>query len=404
MLRRLCCFTWTLTFIFANIKNQAMLRVLLFTFVFVLTNLLLFPIASAQGYWQQNVDYVINVSLDDVKHELDADITMQYTNNSPDELNFIYIHLWPNAYKNNSTAFAKQEIENRSIDFYAAKPDERGYIDGLDFKVNGNPVQLEYDQQNIDIAKLPLDQPLKSGGKITITTPFRVKIPSSDFSRLGHSENAYQITQWYPKPAVYDKNGWHPMPYLNQGEFYSEFGNFIVNITLPANYVVAASGDLQTQSEIEFLDKLAEKTRIMSTDKKDLSFPPSSSETKTIQYKLENTHDFAWFADKRFHVLSGEVKMPYSEKVVKTYAYFTDLEANLWMKSIEYLNRAVLNYSDWVGEYQWNVCQALEGALSAGSGMEYPTITIIGNSGTGLLLDEVITHEVGHNWFYGMFG
>lgn len=370
---------------------------------FLLTNFGFNSVAYTQSYWQQNVDYVINVSLDDVMHELQADVTMQYTNNSPDALQFIYMHLWPNAYKNNSTAFARQERENRQTKFQFASAEERGFIDGLDFKVNGQPVQLEYDAEHIDIAKIILQAPMQSGETITISTPFHVKIPSSEFSRLGHSEQSYQIAQWYPKPAVYDAKGWHPIPYLNQGEFYSEFGNYTVNITLPENYVVAASGDLQTQSEIDFLDELAEKTRSMATGDKDVSFPPSATSTKTIRYKLENAHDFAWFADKRFHVLNGEVKMPYSERVVKTYSYFTNLEASLWMKSIEYINRAVLNYSEWVGEYQWNVCQALEGALSAGSGMEYPTITIIGESRTGMMLDEVITHEVGHNWFYGMF-
>ncbi|MBC8046750.1 MAG: M1 family metallopeptidase, partial [Fimbriimonadaceae bacterium] len=381
-----------------------MRKLVVFFSFFLVSNFVLVSVVCAQSYWQQHVDYVINVSLNDIKHEINGDITIEYKNNSPEPLNFIYFHLWANAYKNNSTAFAKQEIENKKTEFQFAKNDERGYIDNLNFNVNGSAVKLEYDAKHIDIAKIILNTPLKSGEILTITTPFHVKIPSSKFSRLGHSDQSYQITQWYPKPAVYDAKGWHAMPYLNQGEFYSEFGNYIVNITLPSNYVVAASGDLQTQNEIDFLNEKADETKRMSTDSKDLSFPASSSELKTIQYKLNNAHDFAWFADKRFHVLSGEVTLPYSQKKIKTYSYFTNLEANLWMKSIDYINKAVLNYSDWVGEYQWNVAQALEGSLSAGAGMEYPTITIIGESGTGQLLDEVITHEVGHNWFYGMLG
>ncbi len=86
---------------------------------------------------------------------------------------------------------------------------------------------------------------LAPGERITITTPFHVKIPSARFSRLGRSGQAYYITQWFPKPAVYDREGWHAMPYLTQGEFYSEFGSFDVRITLPANYVVGATGELQ---------------------------------------------------------------------------------------------------------------------------------------------------------------
>ncbi len=84
-------------------------------------------------------------------------------------------------------------------------------------------------------------------------------------SRLGHIGESYQISQWYPKPAVYDKSGWHQMPYMDEGEFFSEFGDFDVSITLPANYVVGASGDLQNEEEIAFLDLLAADTAWMKT-------------------------------------------------------------------------------------------------------------------------------------------
>ena len=89
---------------------------------------------------------------------------------------------------------------------------------------------------------LILNEPLTPGDTIIITTPFHVKIPKGVTSRLGHIGESYQISQWYPKPAVYDRSGWHQMSYLDQGEFYSEFGSFDVSITLPANYTVGATG------------------------------------------------------------------------------------------------------------------------------------------------------------------
>ena len=92
-----------------------------------------------------------------------------------------------------------------------------------------------------------------------ITTPFHVKLPYN-FSRGGHDGQSYQVTQWYPKPAVYDRKGWHPMPYLDQGEFYSEFGSFDVSITVPENYVVAATGELQNAEEKEWLKTRASFT------------------------------------------------------------------------------------------------------------------------------------------------
>ncbi len=368
-------------------------------------NLLPYTFAQSVSYWQQNVDYVIHVTLDDVHHSLQGDISMQYTNNSPDELNFIFIHLWPNAYKNNQTAFAKQKLESGSIDFYASKEEDKGYIDQLDFKVDGISATLEIDPKEIDIAKLILNKPLKTGETINITTPFHVKIPKC-FSRMGHTGQLYQITQWYPKPAVYDLTGWHPIPYLDQGEFYSEFGNFDVFITLPDNYVVGASGDLQNQSEIDFLQKLSDDGRSASYVAADLDFPPSSPTTKTLEYKIENAHDFAWFADKRFHVAKSSVTLPESERVVTTYVYFTNKHASQWHKACDYVNRSVLFYSEHLGEYPWNVAQAVDGSLEVegAGGMEYPTITVLTGEYDAQSLDNVITHEVGHNWLYGILG
>ncbi|MEY3200430.1 MAG: hypothetical protein RJA13_2388, partial [Bacteroidota bacterium] len=212
--------------------------------------------AFAQNYWQQEVNYTIKVKLNDENHTLSAFEEFEYINNSPNSLDSIYIHLWPNAYRNGKTALAKQQYKDGKtiLKFGENKLNAKqdlGGIDSLDFKVNGKTVSLdfkvngktvnwEYDKKHIDICVLYLSSPLKSGERISISTPFKVKIPSGEISRLGHIDQSYQITQWYPKPAVYDKNGWHPIPYLNQGEFYSEFGSFDVTITLPENYVVGA--------------------------------------------------------------------------------------------------------------------------------------------------------------------
>jgi len=362
---------------------------------------------SQKPYFQQEVNYKIAVTLHDTSHTLIGDIAIEYKNNAPNRLDFIYLHLWANAYQNQNTAFARQQLRVGSTEFYFAKDADLGGFSNLNFTIDGQQAILELQKDNPDIAILRLPKPLESGQTITIQSPFTLKIPAS-FSRLGHVEKSYQMTQWFPKPAVYDNKGWHPMPCLDMGEFYSEFGNFDVTITLPNNYVVAATGVLQTEREKEFLKEQVEKTTAQLANLSNNSvsavqepFPASSSTLKTIHYTAENVHDFAWFADKRFQVQKSEVTLN-SGKTVDTWVFFTQFEQQLWKDAVSYVNRSAKFYSDLVGEYAYPQATAVQSALSAGGGMEYPMITVIGASNTAKDLDIVITHEVGHNWFYGV--
>lgn len=365
----------------------------------------LIPMVLSQEYFQQEVNFSIRVSLNDKLHELSAFETIQYINNSTDTLHFLYFHLWPNAYSNNSTPLAKQLLRLNGKEKLFNDPELRGSIDSLNFVINGNQVRWNLLPGQSDICQVFLDVPLKSGDSIIITTPFRVKIPKGVTSRLGHIGESYQISQWYPKPAVYDQSGWHQMSYLDQGEFYSEFGRFDVNITLPANYIVGATGNLQNQSEIEMLEQLAAD----STWKKipgieGSNFPVSSKQLKTLRYTANQIHDFAWFADKRFHVLKGKVKLPESGREITTWAMFTNKQAELWKDAPQYVNDAILFFSKHIGDYPYENYTVVQSALNAGLGMEYPGISVIGLVENAYALDEVITHEIGHNWFYGALG
>ena len=364
---------------------------------------------SGAGYFQQEVHYEIRVKLDDVSHMLHAEESIRYINHAPVALKELWFHLWPNGYKNTETAFAKQQLANGSTKFQYASEENRGFIDSLDFKVNGEKVQFMEDPEHIDIARIILNKPLEPGAEIVISTPFRVKIPSSSFSRLGHSDQQYQLCQWYPKPAVYDSKGWHAFPYLNEGEFYSEFGSFRVAITTPSNYVIAASGDMEANpEEQQQIDEniRASEALVKAGPYKKLGAEKkvSSLDWKTVTYTLADVHDFAWFADKSYHILKSQVTLPNSGRVVETYCYFADKDAADWFAAPQYVNDAVFNYSKWLGDYPYKVCKAVDGALSAGAGMEYPTITIIASQGNPVALDNVIAHEVGHNWFYGILG
>jgi hypothetical protein len=371
---------------------------------------LLLPFGAFSQYFQQDVSYQIEVKLDDKKHILHGFENLLYKNNSPQTLAVIYMHVWPNAYKNKQTALAQQLKRNEGNKIAKADANDLGFIDSLDFKVDGKAVKWAYSEAHQDIVVLQLNEALKPGASISITTPFKVQIPSGSLSRLGHIGQSYQITQWYPKPAVYDQNGWNAMPYLNQGEFYSEFGSFDVKITVPSNYVVGATGELQTASEVSFLNQKVDESKkkleklLNSDTERSKNFPESASEWKTIQYKQDRVHDFAWFADKRFLVLRGEVVLPHSKDTVTTWAMFTPQNAKLWANSLEYLHDGTYYYSLWNGDYPYKHVTAIDGTISAGGGMEYPMITVIGNSSSKEELEVVIVHEVGHNWFYGILG
>lgn len=354
-------------------------------YIVILLGLFISSLAKAQSKnqanWQQQVDYEIDVTLDDENHFLNGEVKLTYTNNSPQALDFIYFHIWPNAYKNRNTAFAKQMEQNGDLSFYYSKPEEKGYLDSLNFKANGKSLTYET-TEHIDVIKVNLSEALKSGQSVKLSTSFRVKIPKV-FSRLGHQNQDYFITQWYPKPAVYDVNGWNQMPYLNQGEFYSEFGSFKVNIKLPDNYVIAATGECANSAEFDPSGK----------DGLGDSVPPSSSRFKTVSFTANNVHDFAWFASKRFGYVSKTITIGEQEVIARVIA------SEPSKSDLDHIETAITYYSENVGEYPYSHATVVHGELKAGGGMEYPMITICDFMG-----EEVIVHEVGHNWFYGILG
>jgi hypothetical protein len=405
----------------------------------IVTALLIKQVLFCQqvSYWQQETNYIIDVRLNDIDHSLDGFLKLEYINHSPDTISFIWFHLWPNAFKNDRTAFSEQLLQNGRTDFYFSDKEERGYINRLDFRTDNNILKTEDHPLYIDIVKVFLSQPLLPFGRVEISTPFHVKLPKN-FSRGGHTGNAYQVTQWYPKPAVYDRKGWHPMPYLDQGEFYSEFGNFDVRITVPASYVVAATGELQNSEQVGFAtavtgneaisvggekpdintskkqNEKAKTSSRKSTVKRSTRTNPSTtkkspatiqplkvSELKTYQFKQNNIHDFAWFADKKYLVMKDSVQLA-SGRIVKVYAYHTSVESKAWYNSTRLIKDAILFRSATIGEYPYGSVSVVEAKMGFDGGMEYPTITSISPVQSEKDLEDLIEHEVGHNWFYSV--
>lgn len=360
---------------------------------------------AQSSYWQQDLRYKIKAELNDAEKSINGSLSIGYKNNSPDTLRYIWFHIWPNAYKNDSTALRKQ---------LAQDPEEKkkkvekgtGSIEGLAFTVNNIPVQTEPhpNPEYIDIIKVLLKKPLSPGDSIMISTPFKVLLPPY-FSRSGYAGSEFMACQWYPKPAVFDPTGWHEFPYLDRGEFYSEYGDYEVSITLPSSYVVGATGTLVTQEEAEQYKKLGMHNVVKRKKKPALYVPASGSATKTLTYRAKHVPDFAWFADKDFVIQYDTIQLP-NGQIVDAYSYFHKARKTKWVNSIDYIKDAVKKYSGWIGAYEYPVVQVVEGPKNNSSGgMEYPMITLITSpDATEETLDDVITHEVGHNWFMSMLG
>jgi len=266
-------------------------------------------------------------------------------------------------------------LEDGDTRFYFADENQRGYINRLDFEVNGKNAVTEDHPQHQDIIKLMLPDPLIPGDSVSIKTPFHVKLPYL-FSRSGYKGSSFQITQWYPKPAVFDMKGWHPMPYLSNGEYYSEFGSFDVQIDVPEKYIVAATGNL-------------------------ISSITNSGRT-LLQYQELKIHDFAWFADSTYQIKKSVVEIQGNPIELSIY-YHKKNEKN-WDSAMTILKQTLEKRSEWIGAYPYKTVKVVESLDHSSGGMEYPTVTVISSPGSLAEAELLIGHEVGHNWFYGILG
>ena len=354
-----------------HLKKPQRLKKIFFSLIFLLFALSAFT--QQHTYWQQEVNYRITVSLNDTNKTLDGFLTLDYINHSPDTLRFIWFHIWPNAYKNDQTAFSEQLLKLGRTDFYFSEEQSKGYLNRLHFTVDEITAQTADHPLHQDIIKLLLPSPLAPGKSCNIETPFHVKLPYN-FSRGGYIDSSFQITQWYPKPAVYDQQGWHEMPYLDQGEFYSEFGNYDVTIHVPQKYIVAATGVLISDS-IE-------------------------AENKQLRYQQNNIHDFAWFADQ--HFLVDHDTLQTDNRTIDVFFYHYNGALHNKVKATNYIKNALRSKNEWLGTYPYATATVVEHQQTGNGGMEYPTITLIDKTNDSTELESIVYHEIGHNWMFGI--
>lgn len=368
--------------------------------------------------------------------------TMNYRNNSPDTLHEIYFHLFFNAFQPGSYL----DLEERKAGYYdIAEVSKRamGFVNIDVIKIDDLRI-TDYFIDNT-IMRVPLAEPLQPGETAVIYIEFASQIPARG-SRTARAGRHFDVGQWYPKPVVYDRYGWHLHQYVDY-EFYAEFGNFHVELTIPSEFIVAHMGKLLNEEEIygsrlpvpegdsilmdalkgfgkeedEAVDSVdmeseqgepdefSDEYRTVSDNSEDRDGVPdepdtvkSDTELKTWIFEANNIHDFAFCADPRF-VLDI---CRYKDVTIK--AYYTEPNKNVWQRdAAKFARRAIEYFSEIYIPYpyeQYSVVSSL-----TGGGMEYPQLTMIsrryGSRGKQYLnFDSVIAHEVGHAWFYGILG
>ncbi|MFA4838730.1 MAG: M1 family metallopeptidase [Candidatus Neomarinimicrobiota bacterium] len=364
--------------------------------------------------WRNTANYRIDAQLDDSLHQLEGSETIVYINSSPDSISQIWLLLYPNAYRNEETAFGREQRRDRQTAFHFSPEKDRGYIDLKSVRIDEKSIEISTPPDSSDLGIIHLPEMLSPGDSVRIDIDYTLKFPNI-FSRSGYSRGQYQVFQWYPKIPVYDANGWHPYPYLDNGEYYYEFGDYDVTINLPEDFIVGATGTLVSPtSEIARMDSLAKVGALFvnmsdadrnRTLKKQMQLADTSARTKTLRFVARNVVDFGWIADRNFWVQKEYFTYPGARDSVTLWNLFLPENAKAWRNSLTTVQNTLSAYGDLCGPYPYPTVSIVDGSKSPTSdGMEYPMLTNIAPQSFDLLMQSAISHEVGHNWFYGILG
>ena len=336
-----------------------------------------------EGYWQQQVDYEIRAALDPSSHMLAGTETISYRNNSPDTLEYFYLHLYPNAYRERTSQLIRDYMKG-TLWFIIGLPGSwRGWMDVTGLEADGEALDFTVEGT---LLRADLPRPLPPGGETVIEVAFTEKIRPV-LGRAGYRGTHYTMAQWYPKMAVYDARGWHADQF-RMGEFYGEFGTFDVHITLPEEYVIVATG--VPVSGDPGWNKMRGGGHPGSGGHPgaDASESDGASGSKTVHFRAERVHDFAWAADPMFVV---QDTMLNDVKVMSVYRPWRRTWAD---STLTHTIRALEWLEEIAGPYPYPQVTVVECPIHGG--MEYPMLAMNGYSDEGLVL-----HEVGHTYFYG---
>lgn len=368
-----------------------------------------------EAYWQNRADYKLTVRLNPDENKTTATEILTYTNNSPDELSFIWMNLDQNLFKDDSRG-------NAIIPPSGSRNGSRGqkFNGGHQLSmvkllsINGKQVSADLKYIINDTRmQLFLPENLKAGGAtLKLQIDFSFISPEYGSDRMGVLETKngkiFTMAQWYPRMCVYDDvAGWNTIPYTGPSEFYLNYGDYDISITAPASHIVVCGGELQNPEEVYTATQVkrwkeaskSDETVFIRTAKevKDADSRPQGKAELTWHYKLQNSRDIAWASSPAFIIDAAKMNLPSGKASMAISAYPVESAGtNAWGRSTEYVKKSnEFNSAKW---YEYTYPTAINVAANVG-GMEYPGIVFCSWKSKGSRLWGVTDHEFGHNWF-----
>jgi hypothetical protein len=354
-------------------------------------------------YWQNRADYDISATLDTASKSISGQLTLRYANHSPDTLRFVWLQVEQNAFKAGSL---NSLIFPQNSRFGALGFEGGDVIDRLEQVMAGTPpaaarrIKLASRENGTEL-RVDLAEPLAPGRTATIEIAWHFLIPEHGADRMGRDGALYELAQWYPRVNVYDDvRGWNTEPYLGQGEFYLEYGDFNLALTVPAGYIVAATGSLTNAAEVLTPAQVARLARAAKSDSTiaiitaaelaDGSARPRRTGTMTWKFVAKNVRDAVWAASPDYQWDASSYQGAFA------FAYYRPSAAAVWRDAADQSRMSIMEYSERWFPYPWPQISAVEGPIS---GMEYPMLAMESRGQDVYDLYSVVTHEIGHMWF-----
>jgi hypothetical protein len=349
-------------------------------------------------YWQNRADYDLRATLDTGARVLHGAETLKYTNNSPATLDYIWVQVEQDAFKSGSVNSFVYGPNTR----FGARGFEGGDVfEKVEQVMPGKKNVPLTTRVSTTVMRVNLAEPLKPGKTATIEFAWHFPIPEHGADRMGYDGALFELAQWYPSVCVYDDvKGWNIEPYLGQGEFYREYGDFDLSVTVPAGYIVAATGMLQNAREVLTPAEIARLARAAKSDStvhiitqdelKSGAARPRKSGTQTWKFAAHNVRDVAWAGSPDFMWDAS------SWKGILAQAYYRPTAIQPWSDAADEARMSIMEYSERWFQYPYPQISAVEGPIS---GMEYPMLAMENHSRDVYGLYNVVTHEIGHNWF-----